>query len=105
MVVLNSFFARGWGIRPSKNLPLGGGWSGLELTVTLHYQFSTQTASHKIVCAHHCLLILNTKPWPCSHCARTFTSDLRQLSPEVKLCVGHSWRLGGLNLQGLVVMT
>ena len=37
MGVLNSFFARGWGIRPSKKLPGGfdRGWSGLELTDTL----------------------------------------------------------------------
>ena len=41
--VLNSFFARGWGIRPSKKLRGdfaqgggGGGWSDLELTDTLH---------------------------------------------------------------------
>ena len=36
--VLNSFYAREWGIRPSKKLsrvlPGGGGWSGLELTDT-----------------------------------------------------------------------
>ena len=35
---MNSFFARGWGIRPTKNCPgvfPGGGWSGLELTDTL----------------------------------------------------------------------
>ena len=31
--VLNSFFARRWGIRPSKNCL--GGWSGFELTDTL----------------------------------------------------------------------
>ena len=33
MGVLNAFFAWGWGIRPSKKLPVGG-WSGLELTDT-----------------------------------------------------------------------
>ena len=32
---LNSFFARGWGIRPSKKIAQGGRWSGLELTDTL----------------------------------------------------------------------
>ena len=33
--VLNSFFAQGLGIRPSKNCPgRGRGWSGLELTDT-----------------------------------------------------------------------
>ena len=34
MGVLNAFLPGGWGIRPSKNCP--GGWSGLELTDTLH---------------------------------------------------------------------
>ena len=36
---LNSFLPGGWGIRPPKILPGGfarGGWSGLELTDTLH---------------------------------------------------------------------
>ena len=35
---------------------------------------------HIIVCAHHCLLILNTKSWPCSHCVRTFSCHFRQSS-------------------------
>ena len=35
---------------------------------------------HILGCAHHCLLILNTKQWPCSHCARTFSCDLGQFS-------------------------
>ena len=35
---------------------------------------------HITVSAHHCFLILNTKPWSCSHCALTFSCDLRQLS-------------------------
>ena len=34
MGVSELFFARGWGIRPSKKLP-GGGLAGLELTDTL----------------------------------------------------------------------
>ena len=38
--VLNSFFARGWRIRPSKNAR--GGWSGLELTDTLVFKISKQ---------------------------------------------------------------
>ena len=36
--VLNFFFARGWGIRPSKKIARGfcpGGWSGLELSDTI----------------------------------------------------------------------
>ena len=64
---------------------------------------------HIIVFAHHCLLILNTKQQPCSHCARTFSCDSRQLSKcraqvhvfnqgfqvtEVKLCEDHSWLAG-----------
>ena len=31
--LLNSFFGRGWGIRPIKKIARGG-WSGLELTDT-----------------------------------------------------------------------
>ena len=37
---MNSFFAQGWGIRPSEKLPRGfclGRWSGLELTDTLPF--------------------------------------------------------------------
>ena len=37
--VFSSFFARGWGIHPSKKLT--GGWSGLELTDTKHFPWES----------------------------------------------------------------